>query len=83
MVNDNTDRWALVRHYGPVQISGNDQGVVTVERRAYPGGSAWVDVSSNYRTDVYTSGAGSDAGERVIRVRTNSAVCADQYWPLG
>ena len=82
IVNDNTDRWALIRHYGPVQISGSESGVVTVERRAI-GGTAWVDVSSNYRAYVYSSGAGSDAGARVLCVRTNSAACADQYWPLG
>ena len=81
LVNDNRDRWALIRHYGRVSLPSGGAGAVTVERRPY-GGSTWTDVSSNYVADVYTSGAGSDAGGRVLRVKRNTAVCADEYFPL-
>lgn len=39
-------------------------------------------MSFDYVADVYTSGAGSDAGSRVLRVKRTSSACADEYSAL-
>jgi len=53
----------VLEHYGPIDITDEDEDAVTIVRRAYPlifgGSNPWYDVTGDY--DVVIKGDGSDA----------------------
>ncbi len=80
----NARSWATMRMYGPVVFAGEGKPC-TIERRPYPGGGSWTDVTADFRFDIYTSSDGMgtpDAGERVIRIRRENTSCL-KYFPVG
>lgn len=80
--------WATLRMYGPVVFDLTGGGTpLTVKRRTYPFAASWVDVTSDFRFDIFTTqdggGGAPDAGKRVIRVRRVGTDCEHKWFPVG